>query len=291
MLTSLAEIPPLPPAAAVRSAVRPGPPPRPRRQLRWVARRPPEARPGPPARRRPPPTPTPRYTQIPRWGLHDVVSPPETPRPGRTERAAESMQASLLTLGITLVVAAASQAWIYGLLVVNRDEPISRAMATWAYAISQAVGWVSVVGMVVCAATFWAWMVTHRRRAYRAIDRVDPRPRWQIAVGCLVPLVNVVGAPVLMHELVRCGHHLPADRVTAILRGWWASWVVLNALAVVTLAVRFGADSIQWGANAVLLTLLTDLAGAAFAIGTAWLLYRAFDPSADRAPTTRWLAV
>lgn len=200
------------------------------------------------------------------------------------------MQPALLTLGTTLIVAAAAQAWIYALLVLNRDHPIGEATATWAYAISQAVGWVSVAGFVVCLVTFWAWTVAGRKRAYRSIDRVDPRPQWQIAVGCLVPIVNVVGMGVLMHELVRCGHHLPADRVRTVLRAWWAAWAGLNLLAVVTLVIRYSADSIQWGANAVLLTLLTDLLGGAFAVGTAWLLYRTFDPSAERAPTTRWLA-
>ena len=263
--------------------------PAPTRRFRWVARRPPEALPGPLPRRGPARGPTPRYTRNPGWGLVDVVAPPEKPERTRAERAADSMQPALLTLGTTLFVAALSQAWIYGLLVANRDRPIGRATATWAYAIAQAVGWVSVAGFVVCLVTFWTWMVSHRARAYRSIDRVDPRPRWQVAVGCL-PLVNIVGAPVLLHELVRCGHHLPADRVTPILRGWWAAWAGLNLVAVVTLAVRFGADSIQWSANAVLLTMVTDLAGSAFAVGTAWLLYRTFDPNADRAPTTRWLA-
>ncbi|GAA1459426.1 hypothetical protein GCM10009619_20770 [Williamsia maris] len=258
--------------------------------MRWVARRPPEARPGPRLRRSASAGPTPRYTWIPRWGLVDEIAAAPEPTRDRTARWAQALTPMVQTLATLLAVTAIAQAWIYGLLVVNRSEPLNGTLVAWSYAITWGLGVVSVAMVIACLVAFVAWLRHHRERAYADNDRIDPRPRWHLTVGTIVPVLNLVAPAVFVHELASCGHQLPADRLVRTLRLWWAGWVALNLLAAITLTIRFTADSIQWGANAVLLTVLCDAAGAVFALVSIRLLHRAFDPAARPEPTTRWLA-
>ncbi|WP_328856052.1 DUF4328 domain-containing protein [Williamsia herbipolensis] len=297
VLDGLDQIPPRPAAAPAPPRPRPAPPrPRPvptaRRdpRIRWEARRPPEARPAP---RGPRPVglgPTPRYSVPPRWGLVDVITPAEEPRPSRLERLAGSLTPLLQATGSVLLVAAFAEAWIYALLIRNRTAPVGATTAGWAYAITWALGVVSIVMVVASLLSFTEWLRRRRAEAFAEHDRLDPRPTWHLVVGCLVPVVNIVAPAVFLHELARCGHALPADRVMRVLRLWWAAWAALSALAIGTLVIRYASDSIQWGANAVLLTVVCDLAGAAFAVVSSRLLVRAFDPDARPEPSTRWLA-
>ncbi|MGJ0118515.1 DUF4328 domain-containing protein [Williamsia sp. MIQD14] len=292
VLDSLDQIPPRPVAAPAspRPDARPAPTARRNPRVRWEARRPPEARPAPRRPRPVGPGPTPRYAAPPRWGLVDVITPDEEPRPSRAERLAGSLSPLLQATGSVLLIAAVAEAWIYALLIRNRTAPVGATTAGWAYALTWALGVVSIVMVVASLVSFIAWLRQRRSEAFAAHDRLDPRPTWQLVVGCLVPVVNVVAPAVFLHELARCGHALPADRVQRVLRLWWAAWAALSALAIATLAIRYSSDSIQWGANAVLLTVLCDLAGAAFAIVSSRLLVRAFDADARPAPSNRWLA-
>ncbi len=272
---------PPPPVAATR---------RPDRRIRWVARRPPEAMPAPRMRRDTQTVDTPRYLQIPQWGLIDeVIDEPETDG-DRVAGWAASLTPMLVTLATLLAVAAVAQAWVYGLLVVNRTEPVNGTLVNWSYAITWGLGVVSMAMVVACTGAFIAWLWHQRDLAYTAIDRVDPRPVWHLVVGCGVPVVNLVAPAVFIHELVRCGHPSPAGRLVRTLRLWWVSWVALNVFAAVTLSIRFTSDSIQWGANAVLLTVFCDLAGAAFAFTATRLHHRVADPAARSEPAIRWLA-
>ncbi len=265
--------------------------PRADRRVRWVARRPPEALAPPRVHHTSTATPTPRYTWIPRWGLHDEVAVETPPGRDRTARLAQALAPMLQTLTTLLAVTALAQAWIYGLLVVNRSAPLNATLVAWSYAITWGLGVVSIAMVIACTAAFVAWLRRQRQLAYADIDRVDPRPLWHLAVGCLIPVLNLVAPAVFIHELATCGHQLPADRLVRTLRLWWAGWVVLYLFAALTLTIRFTAESIQWGANAVLLTVICDVAGALFALVTGRLLHRMFDPAARVEPTTRWLAV
>ncbi|WP_159441884.1 DUF4328 domain-containing protein [Williamsia sterculiae] len=300
-----------PVATGAQSPPRPAPPSAARRPsnryVRWIARRPPEAI--PPPELPPPPRPPgiPRYRQIPRWGLVDVPDPaPEPPRP-RAHANRQVLRNSVIIAMVLLILAAAAEIWVYALLIANRTEPVNRTHAAIAIGINLVVGIASLLAVVAVFATMIAWLREERVDRYRRDDRVDPRGRWQLVVGCVVPVLNLAWPAAFFHELAArypdnrrtdVQWPMPGDdlevlspRCSRILRRWWVGWVAVSVLAYLTVLVRWCADSVQWAANGVWLTAASDLAGAAFLAGTLWVLNRLFTERAVEVPATRWLAV
>ncbi|GAB2657559.1 hypothetical protein GCM10027169_21270 [Gordonia jinhuaensis] len=271
-----------------------GPPPRTafrRQAFRWVASRPPEAMPAPREQPRTRDPRIPRYRFIPQWGLPIV---PVTAG-ADTRRSAHEVVSGwlswLLPLQTALLVGAGvTQLWIYILLAINRSHPISAANGAAALALNWLFGTLSVIGMVALGATLIVWLREERRRRYRRHGLRDPRPWWQLVVGVAVPVVNLVWPAAFFHELVAQADDDPTPvRTRTLLRRWWLGWVLVNLAVYVTVLMRIVSSSVQWQANAMLLLVLCDFAGAAFTMATWWMWRNVIEPSSDRVPATRWV--
>ncbi|MDF0530823.1 DUF4328 domain-containing protein, partial [Tsukamurella sp. 8J] len=124
-------------------------------------------------------------------------------------------------------------------------------------------------------------------------DTVDPRPVWQVVVGCVAPVVALVTGPVLALELLGAQGDLPdTDRRRLFIRWWWAGWIGLTMLTVGCLAWRFAGGDLQHAADGITFTIVVDLVAAAFLLGTRHLLTRLATPDAAEATDregTRWV--
>ncbi|BDH55184.1 DUF4328 domain-containing protein [Tsukamurella sp. PLM1] len=187
-----------------------------RPRLRWLARRPPETLPVP--RRAPSgPKPTPRYPAPPRWGLRQDFTPDAPERESAAESAAGLTPFALrLATGIVFL-AAFAELVAYLLLVINRSGPVSMWLAWPATVAVFALGWLAVFAVVGVAVVLALWLRAVRDRAYAALGTAEPRPVWQLWAYCLVPVVNLVAAPVLLLETVRA-----QDRSER--PGWMVAW-------------------------------------------------------------------
>lgn len=266
----------------------------PRTRLRWLARRPPETLPVP--RRAPSaPAPTPRYRATPRWGLRQDFTPAAPAAPSTAEAAAEAAPFVLrMTTGIVFA-AAIVEALAYLLLVINRGGPVPGWLAVIAAVAVFAVGWLAVIAVLALAVVLALWLQEARARAFAALGTREPRPRWQLFVYCLVPVVNLVAAPVLVLELIdaqRRAAGLATDRRAMFIRRWWGAWIVLTIVTIGCVAYSRAAGGLQHGADAMVYTALTYLLAGLFLVGTTrWVR------TIDRGPTareqedgTRWLA-
>ncbi|BDD80448.1 hypothetical protein TPB0596_02110 [Tsukamurella pulmonis] len=267
----------------------------PRSRLRWLARRPPETLPVP--RRAPSgPTPTPRYPAVPRWGLRQDFTPAAPAAPTAAESAAESTPFVLrLTTGIVFA-AAAVEFLAYLLLVINRAGPVPGWLAVVATVAVFAIGWLAVLAVLALFVVLALWLQDSRARAYAQLGTREPRPRWQLWVYCLVPVVNLVAAPVLVLELAdaqRRADGLATDRRAMFIRRWWVAWVALTMVTVGCVAYARAAGGLQHGADAMVYTTLTYLLSGLFLLGTARLV-RMIDggpgTAREREDGTRWLA-
>lgn len=266
----------------------------PRGRLRWLARRPPETLPVP--RRAPSaPKPTPRYPATPRWGLRQDFTPAAPATPTTAEAAADATPFVLrLTTGIVFA-AAIVEALAYLLLVINRSGPVPGWLAVITTVAVFAVGWLAVLAVLALIVVLTMWLRVARERAYAALGAREPRPAWQLWVYCLVPVVNLVAAPVLVLELADAQRRAagePADRRAMFIRRWWAGWVALTIVTVGCVAYSRADGGLQHGADAMVYTALTYLLGGAFLLVTARLV-----AVIDGGPTareqkdgTRWLA-
>lgn len=293
-----------------------------RRNYRWVARPPgrrshPAGGPARPAASRE----TPRYTEIPRWGLRDrpaaIAPEPRNALSPFTDR----LHKLLFTTVALFVLAAVAELGRYGVLLRNRTRLIHPAVL-WASDIAvYATAVLSLVFALATAVALVGWLVNTRGALYAARGQHDPRSPRLIASGCLIPGVNLIFPGVFLTEAARlrgfdagtlsARSSSPArdarrtgrsgtpavrtdteadPRLLRTVRIWWAAWVLNGVLVVIAQLYRF-ADSLQVKADGVLVAMWTDLAAAGVAVLTLGLV-RAFagqDLRGRPAAVTRWL--
>ncbi|QRY62453.1 DUF4328 domain-containing protein [Gordonia sp. PDNC005] len=244
---------------------RPPPPPR-RPALRWTAHRPREAMPAPRGPRRPEKGPTPSYAYNPGWGLLDVpekVVEVDSRVPAATAALTRAMELTCLILGAAAVVHGAR----YVIAVVNRTRPIP-AWIDWLSSIAVLVfGVMSLIAVVVAIVSFGRWVREIRVRSFAAATFLDPRPAWVVFGLTVTPLVNVIGAPWMLHEAARV---TDADdgRLMRIRLRLAVAWALVNGVAVLALIYRVGAwstNSLQVDADALALVTASFAVSAVFA--------------------------
>ncbi|MBF6465555.1 DUF4328 domain-containing protein [Nocardia beijingensis] len=240
-----------------------------RRNYRWVARKPdqrgrraqPSARPATQSR-------TPRYTQIPRWGLIDP--PPQAGAAARRpfEKLTDSVTKLLIATAGVFGLAACAELARYAVLLRNRTRLIHPAVLFASDALVIGAGVLAIVFALLAAAAAAGRLIEVRRSAYAAVGRRDPRSPRALAFGSLVPVVNLLWPGVFLSEVAA----LRGDpRISRAVRIWWAGWVFGGLVAAAALLWR-AADSLQAQADGVLFTAFADAVGAAVALLTLWVL-------------------
>ncbi|MGV9709755.1 DUF4328 domain-containing protein [Gordonia sp. NPDC003424] len=259
-----------------------------------MARRPPEAIPPRRAARPSGPRLIPRYVYVPHWGLRDVPLS-EVAESSPSEHLAAALLRALQVLAVTLGISAGAHLLRYLLLVVNRSTPVPAWTDMLTTLLVLFGGIVSLFAFAYATVVFVRWIIELRSDAYRRHDRRDPRRRWVVALLAGVPLVNVLGAGLLLHEVTAMRDDLDAamtrDRLTRV----WVAWAIVNGLAILALATRVVAwrsGSIQTGANGLLAVAVCSAVSAVF----AWWLARRIDSifagvRQEPVPERRWVAV
>lgn len=262
---------------------------------RWVAHPPPGSR-----APRPAPAvehgPTPQYGGVPRWGLGarawetPLQTGRETPDAGtRTAALATTARPLLLGTAVAAVAAVAAQGWRYGLLLRGRAELLPARTVALSDTAVITLGVLAPVLAVVSAVVCTLWLVRFRTAAAERAGLTGTRSTRAVVLGVWFPLVNLAQAGVLVAE----GEHVLRDRTgapTPRVRWWWASWVAVGVLSALGVAWRAWGTA-QAQADAVVLTGLADLAGAACAV-LSWMLVRAWTAElvgAARVPGRRWV--
>ncbi|MGC4933114.1 DUF4328 domain-containing protein [Gordonia sp. DT30] len=303
-------------AAAVIAAFRspapvPPPPPRPggggphrgggaprmygSRQVRWVARRPAGTLPPPRPPRRVGPRPIPRYAYLPRWGLLDSPDAADQ-TPNVRARLGAALTTALQIAGAAFVASTCAHLLQYLLLVVNRSTTLPGWLIALSTVLVLASGALAIAGYVYATVIFVRWLLAVRSGVFADRGFFDPRPRWQIIPLAAIPLVNVAGAALLLHEPAATLDDVARGAALAHLRKLWVGWAVVNAVAVATVItwwVGAASGSIQTGANALFMVVLCAAVSAAFAYWAASRLPSVFSPTAapEKVPAHRWVVV
>jgi hypothetical protein len=131
------------------------------------------------------------------------------------------------------------------------------------------------------------WLIARRAAAFAHYGREEPRSLWALRLGCLVPLVNLVWAPVYVIELGGVEDRLNWLRRPIV--AWWAVWVVSTVVSVFSIATSFTQDAQGIADNTVSFIFAYFLAAAAVAaVGQVVLT---FDRKPVERPAHRWLIV
>ncbi|KAA0109370.1 DUF4328 domain-containing protein [Mycolicibacterium sp. P9-22] len=256
---------------------------------RWIAVRP--GAPPAPRRKRVPLGPTPRYSYIPRWGLYDRFDDDGAAGQAAAERSAPSPASVRRTIVITMALlgaAALLHVIRYALLLINRTvllDPIVAALATW---LPVAASVAAFFAVVATALVLTNWLIARRAAAYAHLGSPDPRSSRELWTGCLVPLVNLVLAPVFVIELAR------AEQRTGLrIVSWWIAWFfsyALSTASIVTTVLTIFYDGAQRIADNTVITTI----GYLVALATLLLVlqvYQGFERQPVDRPSRRWVMV
>jgi hypothetical protein len=193
----------------------------------------------------------------------------------------------VLTTMILFAIAVVVQIANYALLLYNRStllNPVVAGVATWAGVTA------SVLAVFALIATFVVltnWLISRRAGAYARHDEEDPRPAWELWLGCLIPLANLFWAPVFVFELARVEGRLTWLRTPIVV--WWCGWWISLLVSVFAFATSFTGDA-QGIADNTVATTIAYLAALAALLLTV-KMYRGFEHRAVDRPVKRWVMV
>ncbi len=259
------------------------------RGYRWIA-----VRPGPapkPRRHQPPLGPTPHYDHIPRWGLtEEFAEAPgqavEQEQAHRGPSTAVVQTVAAITM-IALGAAALMHVVRYVLLLINRTVLLNPWVALAGSWLGVAASVVALFAVLATAIVFTNWLIARRAAAYHRAGTTEPRRRWVLWVGCLVPVVNMFLAPVFVTEMATAENRIRTLRRPIGI--WWAIWAVSGLVVVWSIVGMFATDP-QGIADSTEVTVLAYLMGM-LALALVLRVYHAFERTQADAPAQRWVVV
>ncbi|WP_082972958.1 DUF4328 domain-containing protein [Mycobacterium sp. E2497] len=254
--------------------------------FRWIAVRPGAA---PPTRRgRRPLGPTPRYAVIPRWGLADRIEP--TPAAAQTAAHAPSaprIRTTLFVSVLTLGIAALVYAVRYVLLIINRNTLLN----SW---VAAGADWLGILASVAAIAAVFTsgvmlirWLIARRAAVFAQHGLPEPRSTRTLWAGCIVPLANLLWAPVYVIELAILEEHY--GRIRRPIVQWWIAWVASYLVSVFAMATSFARDA-QGIANNTMTMVFAYLL-AALTVAAAARVFEDFERKPVERPAHRWVVV
>ncbi len=194
----------------------------------------------------------------------------------------------MLVAAAVLAVAALAHVLRYVLLLINRTTLLSPLVANGSLLMGVLVSLAAIVAVIAAGVAATAWLITRRAEVFRRHGQPDPRPEWALWAGCLVPVVNLVWAPVFVLELTHAEHSYPRLRGPVVT--WWIAWIVATLISGWAIWTS-GATEAQAVADNTVTVVIAYLAGLAVML----LLLRVFDgfvrrPMAQR-ELHRWVIV
>jgi Domain of unknown function (DUF4328) len=254
---------------------------------RWIAVRPGAA---PPARRgRRFLGPTPRYAVMPRWGLADRVEqvPAVAGTPDRTGPSVQAVRTALFVSVLVLSIAALIYVVRYVLLVINRNTLLNSVVAIAADWLGILASVAAVAAVVGSGVALIRWLIARRGAVFAHHGLPESRSPRALWAGCLVPVANLLWAPVFVIELARLEDHYSRQR-RAIFQ-WWAAWGLSYAVSIFAILTSFASDAQGIANNTVAMVFAYLL--AALTVAAAARVFEGFERKPVERPAHRWVVV
>ncbi len=188
---------------------------------------------------------------------------------------------------LVLSIAALVYVVRYVLLVINRNTLLNSWVAIGA-------DWLGVLASVGAAAALVAsgvqlirWMIARRAAVFAhhgLPEQRSPRALW---AGCVVPLANLLWAPVYVIELALLDEHYA--RLRGAILQWWGAWVCSYGVSIAAIVTSFATDAQGIANNTVLMVFAYLFAAATLA--AAARVFEGFHRKPVARPAHRWVAV
>ncbi len=259
--------------------------------FRWIAVRPgaaPPPRHGPRLR-----GPTPRYAVIPRWGLADRVDQAPAPAAVSAKAAAigtgapAAVRTMLFVSLLVFSIAALVFVVRYVLLVINRNTLLNSVVAGASVWLGILVSLAAIVAAGTTVVLLIRWLIARRAAAFLHQGLPEQRCARALWAGCLLPVVNLLWAPVYVIELALVEDHYARLRRPIVV--WWIAWVVSTAISIFAIATSWVSDA-QGIANNTVMMVLAYLCAAA-TVATVARVFEGFERKPVERPAHRWVVV
>ena len=241
----------------------------------------------------------------------------------RARSLAASARPLLLGTALAFGLAAAAEAWRYGLVLRGRTELLGAATVALSDSVVVTAGVLAPVLALLSGVVVVLWLVRTRLAVAELNGVTETRSVRGVVLGAVLPVVNLGQAGVLLTELEhmiarsrpggRPSHtgepthtgepsHTGVPRRDAghnrevrpspspLVRAWWTAWVMSAGLSVLTWVWRWQ-GTVQAQADAIVLAGLSDLAAGVSAALTFTVVRRCTAVLvAGRSTPRRWVA-
>ncbi|OBI47960.1 hypothetical protein A5707_18725 [Mycobacterium kyorinense] len=191
--------------------------------------------------------------------------------------------AGVVVLGIAALVHVVR----YVLLVINRNTLLNAFVAGAAFWLGVLTSVAAIAAVVTCVVVLTRWLIARRAAAFAHCGRPERRGLRALWAGCLVPLANLVWAPVYVIELADTEGVYERLRRPILL--WWILWFASTAVSLFAI-VTSGAQDAQGIANNTVAMIFAYLVAAA-AVAAAGRVFEGFERKPVERPARRWVMV
>jgi hypothetical protein len=190
---------------------------------------------------------------------------------------------SLLVLSIAALVYVVR----YVLLVINRNTLLNSVVAIAADGLGILASVAAIAAVITSGVILIRWLIARRAAVFSHHGMPEPRSVPALWAGCVVPLVNLLWAPVYVIELATIEEHYARLRRPIV--EWWIAWVFSCTVSIFAIISSFATDA-QGIANNTILMVVAYLLAAATVAAVA-RVFEGFERKPVERPVHRWIVV
>ncbi len=190
---------------------------------------------------------------------------------------------SVLLLGMAALVYVAR----YVLLVINRNTLLNSIVAIAADWIGVLASVGAIAAMIASGVMLIRWLIARRAAVFAHHGLPESRSVRALWAGCVLPLANLLWAPVYVIELATVEEHYA--RLRRPILEWWIAWVFSYLVSIFAIFTSFATDA-QGIANNTMLMVFAYLL-AAVTVAAAARVFEGFERKPVQRPAHRWVVV
>jgi hypothetical protein len=218
---------------------------------------------------------------------HIEQAPTATEKPSRTGPSAPVVRTTLFLSVLVLGMAALVYVARYVLLVINRNALLNSIVALAADWISVLASVGAIVAIIASGAMLIRWLIARRAAVFAHHGLPESRSVRALWAGCVLPLANLLWAPVYVIELATVEEHYA--RLRRPILEWWVAWVFSYLVSIFAICTSFATDAQGIADNTVLMVFAYLL--AAVTAAAAARIFEGFERKPVQRPAHRWVMV
>jgi Domain of unknown function (DUF4328) len=226
---------------------------------------------------------------IPRWGLTDRVDQAATAAETHTPAGPSAATARTALFMSVLVLSIAALVYVvrYVLLVINRNTLLNTVVAIAADGLGILASVAAIAAVITSGVILIRWLIARRAAVFSHHGMPEPRSVRALWAGCVVPLANLLWAPVYVIELATIEEHYARLRRSIV--EWWIAWVFSYTVSIFAIVTSFATDAQGIANNTVTMVFAYLLAAAA--VATVARIFEGFERKPVERPAHRWVVV